>query len=144
LRAACGRWDAGELFLLGAQTVRVQARCARLTKFSVDDDGVESCAVELHDKLQGSAPFSRELPLKSGVIDAILGQPLRLVAANLQSEDKPKRKLAKLATRSTNAHFQGLEGIFVLGSGPGGLTVLELPPRAAAPAELHQDCMVID
>ena len=57
------------------------------------------------------------------------------MAQQIRSEEKAVRKLAKQATKAANAHFHQLEGAFVLGSGPRGLTVYELPQRAPCPTD---------
>ena len=135
LRAACARFNAGELFLLAGQRARVRARSTRLTKFSVDDEG---CKVEVglaesrSSSSGGGDDFTIELPLSAELIpllEGLLGHSLTAMQANLHSEDKAVRKLAKAGVKAANAHFVDLEGDFVLGGGPSGLAVHGLPER---------------
>ena len=78
--------------------------------------------VELRD-----ADFTTTLPVDSDVMQAIVGQPADTIAAQLASEDKQTRKLARAAVKAANARLSELTGVFLLGSGPRGLTVHEVP-----------------
>ena len=142
LRAACARFNAGELFLLAGQRARVRARSTRLTKFSVDDEGykVEVGLTESSSSSGGGGGgvdggvdnFTIELPLSAELIpllEGLLGHSLTAMQAKLHSEDKAVCKLAKAGVKAANAHFVDLEGDFVLGGGPSGLAVHGLPER---------------
>ena len=67
---------------------------------------------------------------------AVLQIEASVVQEQFNSEDKATRKAAKQVVRAANAHFNQLEGEFVLGSGPRGLTVYVLPQKRAPLAEL--------
>ena len=133
LRVACRRWESGELFILGGQRATVRASCTRLTKFTVEDEEYRT-DVELSEPDEGGS-FTCELAVDHALVFSILRQPAALVAQQIRSEEKAVRKLAKQATKAANAHFHQLEGAFVLGSGPRGLTVYELPQRAPCPTD---------
>ena len=131
LRAACTRYDHGELLLLAHQRVRVRASSTRLTKFSVEQ-GVCQATVQLIevDGVPGPDAYTRELPLAPGLLpflESLLGQSSENICDMMCSEDRAVKRIAKTGIRNANNHFEGLEGAFVLGGGPSGLTVHELP-----------------
>ena len=108
----------------------------RLTKFTVEDDAyVADVEMSDGDAADGGAP-GRELAVDGGLLTAILAVDASVVLAQLLSEDKATRKLAKQSTKKANAHFHQLQGLFVLGAGPRGLTVYALPDRRVPLAEL--------
>ena len=135
LRTACTRYDHGELFLLAAQRVRVRAASTRLTKFSIEQ-GVCQATVQLVEVggLAGPEAYTRELPLAPGLLpflESLLGQSSETICDMMCSEDRAVKRIAKTGIRNANKHFEGLEGAFVLGGGPSGLTVHLLPERSA-------------
>ena len=130
---ALGLWERGELFLCSAQRARVAASCVRLSKFDGladggGPDGTYTGEVELVDESDGG--FACQLPVASELVQAILGVPASVLLPQFLHEDKAVRKLAKQKTKAAQAAFTQLEGTFVLGSGPCGLTIVQLPQRA--------------
>lgn len=128
MRAACVQREAPG----GAanhQQWHVRAR-SRLARFNVDD-GLYDGELEL-----GDAEHTANFSLDPAIIEQAVGRPAADIIACLHSDDKHVRKRAKLATRGANAHFNELEGRFLLRDGPRGLTVYGVPQRTSSgPAE---------
>ena len=60
---------------------------------------------------------------------SLFGMSATELESRWSADDKPTRKAAKAVCKSVNATIHNLEGLFVLGAGPRGLTVHGLPPR---------------
>ena len=135
LRVVCAQYEQGDLFLLADQRVKVHARSTQLINFRFDD-GL-SADVELTDDSpdshNGGAAFVTVLPLAPSLVgpgsllERLLGQPAERLTQMLSSQDKALRKVAKAGAKAANTHFVGLEGLFILGGGAGGLTVHSVP-----------------
>ena len=139
LRAACGRHEGGDLFVVGAQRCRINATCVRQTAFSVEDDEATgekryAATVELRDETDaaalGEGGFVKELALHSDLVEKMLGQRASVTLQRLNSDEKAVKKETRQAIKRVNAQLEMLQGVFTLGDGGArGLAVMDLPER---------------